>query len=138
MEFDSLSQLEGPLPGVGGRFPAHRKLSGELSSRHDLCQVVQELALTVARHITNAESASTVARIAGRLPAHREADLSEDPLLAGFAIQAENAIPQPNYVELDEVWGYAADMITQVLRDSKTPEEAVLEAATLINEANRK
>ena len=98
----------------------------------------QELALMFARHITNAESASIVASIAGRLPAHRDADLSGDPLLAGFAIQAGNAIPQPNFAELDEVWGYAADMITQVLRGSATPEEAVLEAATLINEANGK
>ena len=98
----------------------------------------QELALMFARHITNAESASIVASIAGRLPAHRDADLSGDPLLAGFAIQAGNAISQPNFAELDEVWGYAADMITQVLRGSATPEEAVLEAATLINEANGK
>lgn len=98
----------------------------------------QKLALTLARHLTNAESGSLVAQIAGRLPAHRDADLSGTPLLAGFAIQAGNAIPQPHYPELDEVWGYATDMITQVLRGSAIPEEAVLEASTLINEANGK
>ena len=98
----------------------------------------QELALTLARHLTNAESGSLVAQIAGRLPAHKDADLSGTPLLAGFAIQAGNAIPQPHNPELDEVWGYATDMITQVLRGSATPEEAVLEASTLINEANGK
>ena len=127
-----------PLPaGPGG--PARPWLSADGVFLNPTTSADQQvLALTIARFITNVESASTVARIAGRLPAHREADLSEDPLLAGFAMQAENAIPQPNYAELDEVWGYAADMITQVLRDSKTPEEAVLEAATLINEANRK
>ncbi len=98
----------------------------------------QDLALTFARHLTNAESASTVARIAGRLPAHREADLNGDPLLAGFAEQAASAISQSHYAELDEVWGYANDMITQVLRGTASPEEAVLEASTLINEANGK
>ncbi len=98
----------------------------------------QDLALTFARHMTNAESASTIARIAGRLPAHRDADLNGDPLLAGFAKQAGNAVSQPHFAELDEVWGYANDMITQVLRGSATPEEAVLEASTLINEANGK
>ena len=98
----------------------------------------QDLALTFARHMTDAESASTIARIAGRLPAHRDADLNGDPLLAGFAKQAGNAVSQPHYAELDEVWGYANDMITRVLRGSKTPEEAVLEASTLINEANGK
>ena len=98
----------------------------------------QELALTVARHLANAESSSLVAQIAGRLPANKDADLSGTPLLAGFAMQAGDAIPQPQHSELDEVWGYATDMITQVLRGSATPEEAVLEASTLINEANGK
>ena len=98
----------------------------------------QDLALTFARHMTNAESASSIARIAGRLPAHREADLNGDPLLAGFAEQAGNAVPQPHRPEMDEVWSYANDMIAQVLRGSETPEKAVLEASTLINEANGK
>ena len=98
----------------------------------------QDLALTFARHMTNVESASTLARIAGRLPAHRDADLTGDSLLAGFAEQAASAVSQPHNPELDEVWGYANDMITQVLRGSKTPEEAMLEASTLINEANGK
>ena len=96
----------------------------------------QDLALTFARHMTNAESALTIARIAGRLPAHKDADLKGDPILAGFAKQAGNAVPQPHHPELDEVWGYANDMITQVLRGSARPGEAVLEASTLINEAN--
>jgi len=98
----------------------------------------QELALIFARHITNAESASLIAQIAGRLPANKEADLNGDALLAGFAEQAGSAASQPHHPDLDEVWGYANDMITQVLRGSKTPEEAVIEASTLINEANGK
>ena len=98
----------------------------------------QDLALTFARYLTNVESASTLARIAGRLPAHKDADLNGDALLAGFAEQAVSAVSQPHYPELDEVWGYANDMITQVLRGSRTPDEAVLEASTLINEANGK
>ncbi len=98
----------------------------------------QALALTAAQHITNAESASILARTAGRLPAHKGADLGEDPLLAGFAMQAIDAVPQPHKAELDEVWVYATDMVSQVLGGSATPEEAVIEAATLINEANGK
>ena len=98
----------------------------------------QKLALTFARHVTNAESASLIAQIAGRLPANMDTDLNEAPLLAGFAKQAGDAAPHPLYSELDEVWGYANDMIMQVLRGSATPEEAVLEASTLINEANGK
>jgi arabinogalactan oligomer/maltooligosaccharide transport system substrate-binding protein len=98
----------------------------------------QELALTLARYMTNAESASLLAHIAGRLPAHRHADLGGDPLVAGFAAQAATAIPLPHDAEMEEVWGYAGDMIAQTLGGTATAEEAVLEAATLINEANGK
>ena len=98
----------------------------------------QALALAAAQHLTNADSASILARTAGRLPAHKGADLGEDSLLAGFAMQAIDAVPQPHSAELDEVWVYATDMVSQVLGGSATPEEAVIEAATLINEANGK
>ena len=98
----------------------------------------QELALELARHMTNAESASLLARIAGRLPANRAADLGDNALLAGFMRQGESAQPQPHHAELEEVWSYAANMITQALSGAATPQEAVLEAATLINEANGK
>ena len=53
-------------------------------------------------------------------------------------MQAIDAVPQPHSAELDEVWVYATDMVSQVLGGSATPEEAVIEAATLINEANGK
>lgn len=127
-----------PLP-AGNTGPARPWLSADgvfLNPSTSADQ--QELALMFARHITDAESASLIARIAGRLPANKDADLGEDRLLAGFAEQARNAVPQPHFAELDEVWGYADDMIAQVLRGSATPEEAVLEASTLINEANGK
>ncbi len=124
---------------AGGSGPARPWLSADGVFLNPSTTTDQrELALTLAWHLTNAESGSLLAEIAGRLPAHKDADLSGTPLLAGFAIQAGNAIPQPHYAELDEVWGYATDMITQVLRGSATPEEAVLEASTLINEANGK
>lgn len=98
----------------------------------------QELALTLARHLTSAESASLLAGVAGRLPARKGADLGGDALLAGFMRQGATALPQPHQAEMDEVWFYAGEMIAQVLNGAATPEEAVLEAATLINEANGK
>lgn len=100
--------------------------------------VQQKLALTTALQITNAESASILARIAQRLPAHKGADTVGDPLLAGFSMQARQAIPQPHRAEMDEIWIYATEMVSQVLGGISTPAEAVIEAATLINEANGK
>ncbi len=98
----------------------------------------QEQALALARHITSAESASRLAQIAGRLPAHKDADLGGDKLLTGFSFQAATALPLPHLAEMDEVWGYAEEMIAQTLDGAAAPEEAVLQAATLINEANGK
>ncbi len=98
----------------------------------------QELALMLARHMTNAESASLLAQIAGYLPARRDAVPGIDPLMAGFMRQGETAIPQPHYTEMNEVWGYAGDMIAKALSGAAPAEEAVLEAATLMNEANGK
>ena len=98
----------------------------------------QEHALTLARHITGVESASLLAQIAGRLPAHKDADIGGDALLTGFSFQAATALPLPHLAEMDEVWGYAEEMIAQALDGAAAPEEAVLQAATLINEANGK
>lgn len=98
----------------------------------------QELALALARHLTSAESATVLARTAGRPPAHMGADLTDYPLLAGFRKQAAGALPQPHNAELNEVWGYAVEMVAQVLDGKASPESAVLEAATLINDANGK
>lgn len=98
----------------------------------------QEHALALARHIAGAESASQLAQIAGRLPAHKDADLGGDALLTGFSFQAATALPLPHRSEMDEVWGYAEEMIAQALGGAAAPEEAVLQAATLINEANGK
>ncbi len=98
----------------------------------------QEHALALARHITSAESASQLAQIAGRLPAHKDADLGGDKLLTGFTFQAATALPLPHLAEMDEVWGYAEEMIAQTLDRAAAPEVAVLQAATLINEANGK
>ncbi len=97
-----------------------------------------EHALALARHITGADSASQLAQIAGRLPAHKDADLGGDALLTGFSFQADTALALPHHAEMDEVWGYAEEMIAQALDRAATPEEAVVQAATLINEANEK
>ena len=50
----------------------------------------QEYALALARHITSAESASELAQIAGRLPAHKDADLGGDKLLTGLYLSGRH------------------------------------------------
>lgn len=97
----------------------------------------QQMALRLAQHLTNAENATVLATVARRIPAQIDAQI-DDPLLLGFVEQAKAAIPEPHRSEMAEVWGYAGDMVLKVLGESMSPEDAVIEATALINEANDK
>ncbi|MBX3000233.1 MAG: extracellular solute-binding protein [Caldilineaceae bacterium] len=97
----------------------------------------QQLALRMAQHLTTAQSGTVLATVARRVPAQIDAQVT-DPLLLGFTEQAQVAIPEPHRPEMVEVWGYTGDMVLKVLGGVLTPEEAVIEATTLINEANNK
>jgi maltose-binding protein MalE len=97
----------------------------------------QQLALRLARHLTDVESGAVLASVARRVPAQITAQI-DDPLLLGFLEQAQAAIPEPHRPEMAEVWGYAGDMMLKALGGTMTPEDAVIQAAALINEANDK
>ena len=98
----------------------------------------QELALIFARFLTNAESGSLLASIAQRLPANRNAQISNNPLLSGFMQQAATATAIETRPEMDNVWGYGGDMIAKVLNGVSEPAAAVSEATALINDVNGK
>ncbi len=98
----------------------------------------QQRALLVAQKLTDGAAGAAWAGTAQRLSANRNAPDVGDPLLEGFAVQAESAQPIPHAPEMDQVWGYAGDMLIKVLNDVMTPAEAAIEAAALINEANDK
>lgn len=127
-----------PLP-AGPAGPAQPWLSADgLVLNPAASQEQQALALLTAWFMTNAQSGARWAQIAGRVPAHRDADLGGDPILAGFAAQADNAQPFSTRPEMDQLWGYGGDMLLKVVNDVLTPADAVAEATALINEANRK
>lgn len=94
----------------------------------------QQLALRLARHIANAESATLLANIAGRLPAHKEVEVN-DRLLQGFVAQAETALPEPHRSAMSQVWGYAGDMLVKVIDGGMLPDVAVTETTILLNDA---
>ena len=72
------------------------------------------------------------------LPAAREANLGNDPLLTGFAAQAADAAAMPTMPEMAEVWGYGGDMVIKALTGVAPPPAIVAETTALINEANAK
>ncbi len=98
----------------------------------------QRLALLFAEYLTSAESGSALASQAKRLPANRNAVIGDNPLLQGFMNQGANAQSMPNRPEMEQVWGYAGDMVIKVVDGNADPAATVKETAALINEANGK
>jgi maltose-binding protein MalE len=98
----------------------------------------QRLALLFAQHLTSAESGASLASLAKRLPANRNAVIGDNPLLQGFMNQAATAQSMPNRPEMEEVWGYAGDMVVKVVDGNADPAATVQGTAALINEANGK
>lgn len=120
---------------AGPSGPARPWLSGDgvfLNPVVDAGQ--QQLALRLARHIASGASGTILAQTAGRLPAHKEAE-SSDPLLQGFVAQAETALAEPQRTQMSQVWGYAGDMLVKVIDGGMSPDIAVAETATLLNDA---
>lgn len=98
----------------------------------------QRLALLLAEHLTSAESGAALASQAKRLPANRNAVIGDNPLLQGFMNQAATAQSMPNRPKMEQVWGYAGDMVVKVVDGNADPTTTVQETAALINEANGK
>jgi len=90
------------------------------------------LALLLAGHITGPTSGETMAAIANRLPANRNA--GADARLSGFVQQAAAAQAMPHGPHMDAFWRYGGDMILKALAGAEDLDAIVLEAATLINE----
>ncbi len=123
-----------PLP-AGPSGPARPWLSADgvfLNPVVDAGQ--QQLALGLARHIANAESATLLASLAGQLPVHREATVN-DPLSQGFVAQADTALSEPHRMQMSQVWGYAGDMLVKVIDGGTLPDVAVTETTILLNDA---
>jgi arabinogalactan oligomer/maltooligosaccharide transport system substrate-binding protein len=124
---------------AGPSAPAQPWLSADgLLLNPNLAGDQQLVALAVMDVLSNAESGSAFASIAGRLPANRDAILPDDPLLQGFMAQAASAVPAPTRPEMEQVWGYGGDMLIKAINGSAEPTAAVQETAALINEANGK
>ena len=98
----------------------------------------QNIALNVALFFSGDQSGSILANIGGLLPAARNADLSGNPLLQGFAAQAATAAAMPTTPEMNEVWTYGGDMILKAVTGVADPTVIVAETTTLINEATGK
>ncbi len=72
------------------------------------------------------------------IPANASVDTSSNPIVGGFLLQVPNSDPFPVVSELGATWEPMGNAVTQILEAVKTPEEALTEAADLINTTNKK
>lgn len=129
---DNLGVVRLPAGPAG---PAQPWLSGDGVFVNPVVEPAQQrLALELARHMAGGESGALLAQIAGRLPAHREAE-NPDPILAGFVAQGESAQAEPQRAQMSLVWGYAGDMLVKVIDGGMLPDGAVAETTALLNDA---
>jgi arabinogalactan oligomer/maltooligosaccharide transport system substrate-binding protein len=98
----------------------------------------QKLALLLASHLTGPGAGSHMAQDAALLPAHRQANLGSDPIIASFVDQVATAEAMPNIAEMNQILGYGGDMIIRALSRSADPTTIVAETTALINDETGK
>jgi len=99
----------------------------------------RELALEVAKFVTNAEQQSTMMRETRLVPVNNRVRVNArlNPIVASFTAQARAAVPILNIPEMDAVFRYGGDAYTRVLEGGLDPAEASTSVTAAMNEANQ-
>jgi arabinogalactan oligomer/maltooligosaccharide transport system substrate-binding protein len=95
-------------------------------------------ALRFIEHLTSAEVQGLFLNNANWIPANASVDTSSNPVVGGFLDQVPFSDPFPVAAELGATWEPMGNAVTKILEGVATPEEALGEAAELINTANNK
>jgi arabinogalactan oligomer/maltooligosaccharide transport system substrate-binding protein len=95
-------------------------------------------ALSFIEYLTNAEVQGLFLNNANWIPANASVDTSSNPVVGGFLDQVPFSDPFPVAAELGATWDPMGNAMTKILESVATPEEALGEAAELINTANNK
>jgi maltose-binding protein MalE len=89
-------------------------------------------------YLTSAEVQKKLLDEANWIPANASVDTSSNPVVGGFLNQVPFSDPFPVAPELGATWDPMGNAITQILEGVAPPEDALSEAAGLINTANGK
>jgi maltose-binding protein MalE len=95
-------------------------------------------ALLFIEYYTSAQVQADFLDQASWIPANASVDTSSNPVVGGFLAQVPNSRPFPVVEELGATWDPMGNAVTQILEGVATPEDALAEAAGLINTANGK
>jgi arabinogalactan oligomer/maltooligosaccharide transport system substrate-binding protein len=89
-------------------------------------------------YFTSAEVQTEFLNQANWIPVNASVDTSTNPVVGGFLQQVPNSDPFPVIPELGATWDPMANAMTQILEGVKPPQDALTEAAQLINTTNNK
>lgn len=127
------------FPSVpGGERPRPWNQSEMVSVNVNATDTEYEAAIEFMAYFKSADIQKEFLDAANWIPANADVDTSSNPVVGGFLRQVEYSDPFPIVPELNATWEPMGNAITQILEGVKTPEEALAEAAELINRANNK
>ena len=95
-------------------------------------------AMSFIAYLTSADVQKLFLEKANWIPANAGVDTSSNPVVGGFLAQVPFSDPFPVAPELGATWDPMGNAVTKILEGVAPAEEALAEAAKLINEANKK
>ncbi len=94
-------------------------------------------AVDLALFLTNKESSQIYTDEAGHVPVRSDVKAS-DPLVAAFAEASAKGFPRPQTTQFANYWTPFGDMFTKAIEGISKPADAVKDACTAMNTANKK
>ncbi len=128
-----------PIPTIPGHSAPHPWNQSEMASINvNATPEEVNAAMKFLEYLTSAEVQKDYLDQANWIPANSSVDTSSNPVVGGFLKQVPNSDPFPVVPELGATWDPMGNAISQILEGVKTPQDALSEAAQLINTTNNK
>ena len=124
------------IPSKGSPRPWNQ--SEMISVNVDATPEEMAAAMRFIEYLTSADVQAMFLEKANWIPSNASVDTSSNPVVGGFLDQVPSSDPFPVAAELGATWDPMGNAITKILEGVATPEEALGEAAELINTANNK
>ena len=125
-----------PIPGKGNPRPWNQ--SEMISMNVGATPEETAAAMRFIEYLASAEVQQLFLEKANWIPSNASVDTSANPVVGGFLDQVPFSDPFPVAAELGATWDPMGNAMTVILEEVATPEEALSEAAELINTANNK
>jgi maltose-binding protein MalE len=127
------------IPTIPGEdFPRPWNQSEMASVNVDATDAEMAAALEYIAYLTSADVQATFLEQANWIPSNASVDTSANPVVGGFLDQVPYSDPFPVVTELGATWDPMGNAVVEILEGVKDPQQALSDAAALINEQNGK